>query len=193
MTRDDIITNALSINNDARMTHDELTWLYDRFEKLYEGGNSLEIGAYRGMLTYLCAEKVSRKGGKHYVLDAFDIPIDEDEDNMHGYGEHTQEQMKERLGDMGKHIETIRSKSLDWFGSNEVINKSFDYCFIDGDHRDPVVYLELCMCEHRVKHILGHDYGWPGVTASVDRFCKERGYTVYQPLSGRGVFELIKV
>jgi hypothetical protein len=170
-----------------------LDWLYDRFEELYKGGNSLEIGAYRGMLTYLCAGFVKKKGGVHVVVDAFDIPIDEMEDNEHHYGEHTQEKMKESLGDLAKHIETVRSKSLDFTATNRVINDTFDYCFIDGDHRDPIVYLELCLCDGRVKHILGHDYGWPGVTKSVDRFMKERGYTIYQPLSGRGVFELTKI
>lgn len=189
-----LLEEALAVNSDGRMTPNELDWLHQRFQALYKGGNSLEIGAYRGMLTYVCADIVKENGeGMHYVVDAFDIPIDEDEDNTHHYGDHTEQMMKENLGELAKHVTTIRSKSLDWLGAHQVVEGSFDYCFIDGDHRDPIVYLELCLVEGRVKHILGHDYGWPGVTASVDRFCKERGYTVYQPLSGCGVFELTKI
>ncbi len=192
MTRTEILDNALNINPDPRMTTDELAWLYDRFNEIYKGGNSIEIGAYRGMLSYICANVVAEKGGVHYIIDAFDTVIDEQENKDYSYGEHTEEGLLERIGKLSKHVKTIKGRSLDWASAQQVIDGSFDYCFIDGDHRDPIVYLELCLCKHSVKHILGHDYGWPGVTASVDRFCKENGYRIYQPLSGRGIFELIK-
>jgi hypothetical protein len=120
------------------------------------------------------------------------MPIDDAEARMHIYGEHTIETMQASLGELAQYLDPIRSKSCDWMASNAIVHGSFDYCFIDGDHRDPIVYLELCLCKHSVKTILGHDYGWPGVTESVDRFCKENGLKVYQPLGGRGVFELIK-
>lgn len=190
-----IITEAMEVNTDARMTIDELTWLFNRFGEVSKGGNSLEIGAYRGMLTYICAyfmKAKGREGSKHFVVDTFDIPIDEDEDNTHHYGEHTMEMMLSNLKEYAPFVKLVRSKSLDWAGSHEIIENEFDYCFIDGDHRDPIVYLELCLCGNSVKHIFGHDYGWGNVTKSVDRFCKEKGYKVYQPISGRGVFELIK-
>jgi hypothetical protein len=193
---ENVVQRAMAINSDPRMSQDELLWLYQRFEELNQGGNTLEIGAYRGMLSYLMAEKISRLGkpeSKHFIVDVFDIPIDNDESTAHHYGIHTEEELLEKMGDYAKFIKTIRSKSLDWLGASEVMYNEFDYCFIDGDHRDPVVYLELIMCHHSVKHILGHDYGWKGVTLSVDRFCKEFGYTIHQPLSGRGVFELTKI
>lgn len=189
-----LIQRALELYQDARMTVDELTWLNDRFREVYSGGNSLEIGAFKGMLTLICADVAKSNGdGKHFVVDTFDIPIDLDEEQTHHYGEHTIEVMKNNLGELSEFVEMTRSKSLDWLGSTTILYNTFDYCFIDGDHRDPIVYLELTLCRHSVKHIFGHDYGWPGVTQSVDRFCKEHGYKVFQPLSGRGVFELIKV
>ena len=188
-----LLDDVWAVNDDRKMSWDELEWLEKRFnELLEEGGNSLEVGAYKGMLTYLCTAIAKKKGGFHTVIDAFDIPIDLVEAQTHIYGEHTEESMKASLGELSSNLRTVRSKSLDWTGSQAIISGSFDYCFIDGDHRDPVVYGELCLCKHSVKHILGHDYGWPGVTASVDRFAKENGFRIYQPLSGRGVFELIK-
>jgi hypothetical protein len=188
-----LIDEAWAVNDDRKMSWDELEWLINRFDELLEeGGNSLEIGAYKGMLTYICTAIAKKKGGFHTVVDAFDIPIDTAEAMTHIYGEHTEQSMRDSLGELSSNLITIRSKSCDWEASHQVINGSFDYCFIDGDHRDPIVYMELCQCKHSVKHILGHDYGWPGVTASVDRFMKENGFTIFQPLSGRGVFELIK-
>lgn len=191
----EIIKWALAISDDPRMSEDEMIWLYRRIKELYEGGNTLEIGAYRGMLSYLFARRVHESGrpeSKHVIVDAFDIPIDIDEENTHHYGDHTEALMMANMGAYKDRVKTVRSKSLDWLGADTVINGEYDMVFIDGDHRDPIVYLELTLCGNSVKHILGHDYGWPGVTKSVDRFCKEKGYKVYQPLSGRGVFELIK-
>jgi len=188
-----LIDKAWVVNSDAKMSWDELEWLIKRFDELLEeGGNSLEIGAYKGMLTYVCTAIAKKKGGLHTVIDTFDIPIDVDESSTHLYSEHTEESMRKSLGELSSNLITIRSKSLDWEASHQIVDGSFDYCFIDGDHRDPVVYGELCLCKQSVKTILGHDYGWPGVTASVDRFCKENRFTVFQPISGRGVFELIK-
>jgi len=187
-----LIDEAWQVNPDAKMSWDELEWLIDRFRELNKGGNSLEIGAYKGMLTYVCCAIAKEKGGKHTVVDTFDIPIDEDEAKTHIYGEHTEESMKASLKELADCVRTVRSKSLDWTGAMAIIDNTYEYCFIDGDHRDPIVYLELCLCKHSVKHILGHDYGWPGVTLSVDRFAKENGFKVYQPIGGRGVFELIK-
>lgn len=187
-----LIDEAWQVNTDSKMSWDELGWLIDRFREIYKGGNSLEIGAYKGMLTYICATIAKEKGGKHYVVDTFDIPIDTAEATMHIYGEHTEESMRKSLGELSEYLITTRSKSTEWLGANSIIEGSYDYCFIDGDHRDPIVYLELCLCKHSVKHILGHDYGWPGVTKSVDRFAKENGFKIHQPLPGRGIFELIK-
>lgn len=190
MVKNELIEKVWEVNQDRRMSWDELEWLYDRFESFT--GNSLEIGAYRGMLTYMCSYFAKLHGSAHTVVDVFDIPIDIDEENTHHYGEHTEELMIKSLGEYAESTRLVKSKSLDWLGSDIIVNGEYDYCFIDGDHRDPTVYLELCLCKHSVKHILGHDYGWPGVTKSVDRFCKENGLKVFQPLGGRGVFELLK-
>ena len=191
-----LIEKAMAVNSDSRMTPDELEWLYGRFKDVYKGGNSLEIGAYKGMLSYLCAGIIDEyKGdevGMHFILDAFDIPIDIDELNTHRYEPHTVEMLMNNLGEYSKYVKPLRSKSLDWDGAHQVIETPFDYVFIDGDHRDPIVYLELCLVEGKVKHIFGHDYGWPGVTMSVDRFLARTGYKIIQPLPGRGVFEIIK-
>ena len=148
------------------------------------------------MVSYLFASVLAEEwDGKalHYIVDAFDIPIDTDEQDTHRYGEHTEMMLLNNLGSLSRYVKPVRSKSLDWLAVDTIIKNEFDTVFIDGDHRDPILYLELCLAENSVKHILGHDYGWGGVTKSVDRFAKQRGYKIIQPLSGRGVFELEKI
>jgi len=186
-----IIDKAFTLNLDKRMLRDELAIISDWCDKWYKGGNTLEIGAYKGMTSYVMASKLQereKEENKHFIVDLFEVIGDIE----WLYEEHPQQLLIDNLGDFAKYCDVIKSPSLGYVALDKIFNTHFDYVFIDGDHTFPVVFMELLMCELTCDKIFGHDYGHRGVTKSVDMFCKERGYTFVQPGNGYGLFELIK-
>ncbi len=188
----DIIDQALEVNLDKRMKREELEIIAKWTEKFYKGGNTLEIGAYKGMTSYLLASIIANNqheaNSKHYIIDLFEVVGDTE----WRYEEHPKELLINNLGEYAKYADVTQSYSLGVDSLYKVFGNHFDYVFIDGDHRHPVVLMELLMCEINCDKILGHDYGHPGVTKSVDQFCALRGYEVFKPEGQFGLFELIK-
>lgn len=191
-----IIQKAMQVNEDKRMLKEELDIIADWCAKYYKGGDTLEIGAYKGMTSYLLTSVVQQyrkkheghADSKHYIVDLFELIGD----LQWNYGEHTAKMLTDSLGDLATCAEVIKSPSLGYVALDQIFARHFDYVFIDGDHTFPVVFMELLMCEITCDKILGHDYGHAGVTRSVDMFCKLRGYEVYKPNGNFGLFELIK-
>jgi hypothetical protein len=191
-----IIEKAMQVNEDKRMLKEELDIISNWCEKYYKGGNTLEIGAYKGMTSYLLSSVVKQyrkkneghEDSKHYIVDLFEVVGD----IQWEYGEHTRQMLIDNIGELANYTEVIKSPSLGYVALDQIFARHFDYVFIDGDHTFPVVLMELLMCEITCDKILGHDYGHNGVTRSVDQFCKLRGYEVYKPNGNFGLFELIK-
>lgn len=190
---DAIIEEAYSVNKDKRMLPDELSIIKSWIEKYYRGGNTLEIGAYKGMTSKLILMTRKLMGdenpeSKHFVVDAFDMVTD----NQWVYEEHTPEMLASNMGDYKSKIEILKATSLSYEGGEFIQRREYDFIFIDGDHRYPVVFLELCLADLYTDHILLHDYGHKEVTMSVDRFCKTRGYKVVKADGRFGLAEIVK-
>lgn len=190
-----IIQKAHEVNPDKRMLKEELEIVAEWCEKYYKGGNTLEIGAYKGMTSYLLTAVVKqyrkkqegREDSKHYIVDLFEVSGD----IQWNYEEHPKQLLINNLGDLAPYAEVIKSPSLGYVALDQIFARHFDYVFIDGDHTYPVVLMEHLMCEITCDHIFGHDYGHSGVTRSVDQFCKLRGYEIIMRRP-YGLYELIK-
>ena len=189
-----IVNDALTINEDKRMLKEELLLIAERMNDLYKGGNTLEIGAYKGMTSYVFASilKGTKSKNKHYIVDIFDKESGAIEAGNWAYDVHTKEMMEENLKEVIEHVDITRSESLGCDGLSVVLDNKFDYCFIDGDHRYPVVFMELMMVDLVTDHIFLHDYGHQGVTDSVDRFCDLKGYT-FKKMAKDGSYGLIEI
>lgn len=189
------IREALKITPDTRMQQGELEMIWDRCKQLHKGGNTLEIGAYKGTTSYIMASLLADYNNgyigdsRHYIVDSFSLPI---EDNEWNYEEHTREGLLGSLGDLSKCVVATEAFSTDNLTVVDIVSRKYDYVFIDGDHRYGTLLLELLMCDLVTDHILGHDYGHKGVTAAVDQFCEARGYKVNQWVGHFGLFEIIK-
>lgn len=188
----DLITTAHKLYADARMDPDELKLIRDFHKKHYKGGHTLEIGAYKGMTSFLIVNlihqsKVNPKG-KHYIVDIFD---EGQEDNW-AYEPYSEEMLTKNLGDNAHYADVRQGRSLDHKSIEWILSREYDYVFIDGDHRHATLIMELMMTDLVTDHITGHDYGHSGVTLAVDQFCKSRGYKV-NVWDGRfGLFNIIK-
>lgn len=188
-----LIKEAYDVNEDKRMLKTELKAIAEYFLKNYEGGNTLEIGAYKGMTSRLIAGLMHNAStrypeSKHYIVDLFEV-IGDTEWN---YDEHPQELLLENVGPYSDLVRTHMGDSLSHDAMAFVFANKYDFVFIDGDHRHPNVFMECCMVDGLTDHILLHDYGHKGVTKSVDMFCEQRGYKVSPVLDGTGLFEIVK-
>lgn len=180
---------------DRQMLKEELEIIADWCAKYYKGGNTLEIGAYKGMTSYVMLASMLNSpsrlaDSKHFIVDIFEMGI---EDTEWRYSDHPMETLVNNLGDYAKYANVIKSTSLGHKALAAVLPHRFDYVYIDGDHRYEVLFMELMLAESVADKILGHDYPHPGVKIAVDRFCKERGYTLSKPNGAYGLFELTKI
>ena len=177
MNREQIINKAFEVNQDKRMLKVELELLYDYVDKVYKGGHSLEIGAYKGMTSYVLASFVAARGkenSKHFIVDAFSQV--EKSDNNWLYEEHPMELLLNNTADFQNSIIATEGYSTDNDIADEIISREYDYIWIDGDHRAGTLYLELLMADTLTDNIVMHDYGHPGVLVAVDKFCEKKGY-----------------
>lgn len=190
-----IISKALSLHDNPQMRQDELAGVYDWLIPRFEGGNTLELGAYKGMTSYVfCRVHQSyreepREDVRHYIVDVFEQGK---EDWDWGYGKHTVKMLKNNLGELARFTHIIKSRSLGYNSISTLLTKRFDAVFIDGDHRFATLLLELHMVDYITDNILVHDYGLQAVTAAVDKFCARFGYTVRNLVPNTGLYEIIK-
>lgn len=193
-TTDELIRKALSINTDAQMLYHELQAIIEYYRKHYSGGNTLEIGAYKGMTSYillaLMNEYQDRKSeSRHHIVDLFDITGD----MYWNYQEHPKELLLENVKDYEGLVKVHQGDSLSHDAMAFIFdNRPYDLIFIDGDHRYPNLLMELYMVDQLTDNILLHDYGHFGVTKSVDEFCKVRGYYVEMLVDGFGLAKIVK-
>lgn len=186
-----IIQKAHTLNDDKRMLTSELQVIAEQFNKYYEGGNTLEIGAYKGMTSYvilaLMAQYEKRKG-KHHIIDLFEVVGDTE---WH-YEEHPQELLLKNVEPYQDLVVLHKGDSNSEAGKKFISKRKYDFVFIDGDHRYPYVLNELLMVDDLAKNITVHDYGHQGVTQSVDEFLKIKGYTLRGLLDNTGLYEIVR-
>jgi hypothetical protein len=202
MDREKVIQEALRLYpEDARMKEQEFRWILEHLDKVYKGGNSLEIGAYKGMTSYVLAAYLKEHGDhvksdyprKHYVVDEFSQHRgDNNSDTEWKYQEHTRQMLIDNLGEYADFAEVIEGKSLSDEVLGIILRQKFDYVWIDGDHRFGTLMGELLVADAITNNIFGHDYGHPGVTEAVDKFCEVRGYKLNRWSDEWGLFHIEK-
>lgn len=188
--KDQVISRALSTNEDKRMLREELSLIWNKAMEWYKGGNILEVGAYKGMTSYVLAGIIDehKKKGKLYISDTFDSNIG---DNSWEYEEHTEEMLLENVGEYKKYIKLIPGETLK--NKKEITKRKYDFTWHDGDHSYPNFLEDLLMIDELTDHILIHDYGHPFVTQSADEFCQKKGYKINVLAPGKfGLAEVIK-
>ena len=187
----DYISEALHLHKDAQMLKGELEIVSSIVDQFHKGGNTLEIGAYKGMTSYviLGARKEAKKGSRHHIVDVFSL---KEGDINWPYQKHTTKIINKNLEKYQGQYELHKGLSLDPAIVKEYTSRKYDLIFIDGDHRHEVVYKELMLCDKLTDNITGHDYGHQGVVGGVDQFIKEKGYSLEIFNPAYGLFRIIK-
>ncbi len=147
--------------------------------------NILEIGSYRGDLTYFLCKNL-----KDIKLTSIDPYLEyQAENNVYVKSEQMIELKNNLINSLSKEIETkkfsmIQKKSSDCF--NIIEDKSFDFIFIDGDHSYEACLSDLENYYDKVRDggiICLHDYNRktvPGVKLAVDEFSSKRNISLYE-------------
>lgn len=185
-----MINHAFDVNEDHRMLKEEMLLIWERANDWYRGGDTLEIGCYKGTCSYMFATLIGQKskGGKHYISDTFDSTIG---DNDWIYEDHTEEMLLENLGKLSKHVVTIPGETLK--NAKEISKRKYDFVWHDGDHSYPNFLNDLRLIDPLTDNIMIHDMGHPQVTQCVDEFCKETGYVCELWVEGKyGLATIIK-
>jgi len=193
----DLITRAESVNvEDAMMRRPELEIIYNAGKEYYKGGNILEVGAYKGMTSYLLLGVMNEyaevpESSRLYIVDIFKTGHPKSDWNW-PYKKHPVSLIKKNLKEYGDMFVLLKGLSLDNDIITNYMSRTYDFVFIDGDHRFGTLLSELLLTDLVTDHMLGHDYGHPGVTQAVDTFCNKRGYEMKKFDNTYGLFEIIK-
>lgn len=148
----------------------------------------LEIGVFEGLTSNYIVDNLLSTTGKLICLDPLtddyfnnNLTQSEIEENVTNFA-HFKGQYSKFRNNTEEHlqsgkIELIRDLSINAFPS--LISRyknTFDFIYIDGDHRPDAIYLdglnsfELCKKEG---YILFDDYGWGNAKLGIDRFLND--------------------
>lgn len=157
----------------------ELAGLYDLCQSILKKGDlALEVGSWKGRSSFVIASVCAEKEARLTCIDTFTGPELSLSDN----------QEAREMGAVD-FFRTFIAKNLAGLPVNYIINNSLAahkfikngslaFCFIDGDHRSPVIEQDLKNFWPKVKKgglFCGHDYnaGWPDVARAVNWICPD--------------------
>ena len=177
MNKEEIIKTAERI--DGWMARSELGVLYDLVHGLIKkGDHAVEVGSWKGRSAFVFASVCKEKGAKLTCIDTFTGS----QISLSGYKEALDmgataffnSNIKKNLA--GLPVDYIIENSLT--AHRHIKNSSLVFCFIDGDHTEPVVNQDIENYWPKVKEggvYAGHDYnmGWPAVVMAVDDKCPD--------------------
>jgi predicted O-methyltransferase YrrM len=188
MNKEQILRNAEKIQ--GWMSHEELGLLYDLTREVVEKDElAVEVGSWKGRSSYVIAHACEEKGARLLCIDTFN-------------GCETQKTLYEESMKLGveKFIQENIAKNLKGLPADFVVGNSLEvhqhindnsisFCFIDGDHYNPVVKDDLDNFWPKVKKggiFAGHDYSsdFPDVVKEVnikfpDIIEREIKYTIW--------------
>lgn len=190
----DLVKEALSLHEAPQMLDKELYVIYQKLEEYWKGGNTIEFGAYKGMTSYVIAGYISEHStkdspGRHYAVDVW---TEGKGDWNWPYGKHTKSMYLKNVKPFIDWIVPIKGMTLDNDVMTEILQRTYDFAYLDADHREATTMMDLFLIDQVAEHILIHDYGHPHVTAGTDRFLRKMGYTVEVLVPGTGLYEIKK-
>lgn len=133
-----------------------------------DGGLAVEVGSWKGRSSLIIAEVCKQKKAKLICIDSFKglIPTDHVKyDLYHGDNGYYKEGNE---GSLIHHIqENLKGYPVTFLEGNstelhkKIKDESADFVFIDGDHDEPIVSLDMRNFKTKVKSggvLCGHDY-----------------------------------
>lgn len=142
----------------------------------------LEIGSYKGRSTRALGDNTP---GKVYALDPWESVYYHDDERPFMGDFNVYDEFYRNLEDLIKihKVLPIRNHS-----TNYATNQTFDFIFIDGDHRYKTVLSDIDLAKNVIQKggiIAGHDYthwDWPSVKRAVDEEFGNRVQTVAESI-----------
>jgi predicted O-methyltransferase YrrM len=148
----------------------------------------LEIGSFEGLTSNYIVENLLSKEGKLICIDPLtDVYLNENltehdiERNFKDFG-YFKDQYSRFFNNVKEHLDSnkiklIRNLSVDVFPDLiDEYENSFDFIYIDGDHRPEGVYIDainsykLCKIDG---YMLFDDYRWENTGIGIDKFLNE--------------------
>jgi predicted O-methyltransferase YrrM len=173
MTKEEIIAEAEKIQ--GWMSHEELGCLYDLAKECLEKESlAVEIGSWKGRSAYVLGHACREKGARLICIDTFcgcDSQRELYQESMKvGIEKFIEENIAKNTA--GLPINFIAGNSIDVY--KDIADGALAFCFIDGDHYNPGVKLDLDNYWPKVKAggiFAGHDYSneFPDVVSEVSQ------------------------
>lgn len=194
MTKDEMIAHAMTIP--GMVSQWDLDLIYDQAQEYVRtGGFALEIGGWKGCSTYVIASVCREKAAVLYEIDTF-------------AGVEDPSSRKNQIGNLGGYFEAainpdfikIMQQNLQglpviYFKGDsqteihKVLDRTIDYCFIDGNHDAPIIDHDIKNCIQKMRLgglLTGHDHGNPDgdVHGAVDRILGKDFHIDVRPVVG---------
>lgn len=158
-------------------------------KEIREKNLCLEIGCFEGLTSNYIVENILSERGKLICIDPLtDVYLNNKLSELDIKNNNTEfiyfkDQYSRFINNVYEHIESgkielIRDLSINVFDSLiEKYNEgSFDFIYIDGDHRPDAVYIDAINSFKLCKiggYILFDDYNWGDTREGIDRFLNE--------------------
>lgn len=139
-------------------------------------GNVLEIGNLYGKSTEHIVNGLIHKFDRAFTLHCIDPWIYKDKDKP-----HPGELFWKRFYQMGVDENIVHLKAMTREVASYIMERSYGFCFVDGDHETLPTLLDILLCSTVTDTILVHDYESSThlkVNVAVDSFLKASGWKI---------------
>ena len=171
MTKEEIINEAEKIQ--GWMSRGELGLLYDLTKEVVEkDGLAVEVGSWKGRSAYVIGQACQEKGARLICIDTFcgceTQKFLYEESMKVGIEKFIEDNIKKNL--TGLPVDFVAGDSIEVY--EHFADGSISFCFIDGDHYNPVVKQDLDNFFPKVRKggiFAGHDFSrdFPDVVSEV--------------------------
>ena len=163
-------------------------------EGIREKNLCLEIGCFEGLTSNYIVDNILSESGRLICVDPLtDVYLNDklselDDNNNNKEWIYFKDQYSRFINNVSEHIESgkielIKDLSINVFNSLlDKYKESFDFIYIDGDHRPDGVYIDAINSFKLCKsggYILFDDYTWGDTGKGIDKFLNEvDGYEI---------------
>lgn len=180
MTKEEAIAFAME-NIQGWVSPTDMGVLYDLvMDHVPENGRVVEVGSWKGQSTFVLGTACQEKNALLVAIDTFAGVEERDSyknqpENVGSYYEALQDPGFHQIcWKYTKDLEVLLLKGDSQEVHKFLLDRTFDLCFLDGNHDWPVVDMDIFKYIRKVKIggiISGHDHGNPetDIVAAVDR------------------------